>query len=165
MAVQILLALVCGVFTESPEALLDSLCVHARGREAVGYWQSAADPAGTVPQADPDTLAALLSSRSGLSVEPGEDKLGDTGETHYVIIFADSRWSWTDGEGRQRVARGRTEVVFRDGAFYWRKLPFSAGSEGASMSGTHSLLLSMLATGALLVFAVLALWWARRRWA
>ena len=164
MILQMLLAIVVSAFAESPEALLDSLCAHSSGRGAVRYWQSCADPDGTAPPAQADTLRALLATCSDLSVEPGEDELGETGETFYVLIFPESRWSWTDGERTSRVARGRTEVVFRDGRFYWRNLPLSAGAEGANVSSSQRILMGMMFTGAIMVVAFLVLWWAKRRW-
>lgn len=128
------------------------------------YWQSTADPEGSVPVADADTLADLLSACRGLSVEPGEDELGETGEMHYVIIFPDSKWSWTDTEGAKRMVRGRTEVAFRNGRFYWRKLPVSPRESGATVSSSQTLLVGLMLTGGLAVFALLALWWAKRNW-
>lgn len=164
MVLQMLLAIAVAAFAESPEALLDSLCSSRSGDGAVGCWQSCADPAGTTPPAHPDTIRALLRSRSGLSVEPGDHELGETGETFYVLVFPESEWTWTDDEGTDRVVRGRTEVVFRDGRFYWRSLPLSPGREGAAVSSSQRILMGMMLTGVTLVVALMALWWAKRRW-
>jgi len=164
MVLQMLLALSAAAFAESPEALLDSLCSSRSGEGAVRCWQSFADPAGTTPPAHPDTIRALLRSRSGLTVEPGEHELGETGETFYVLVFPESQWTWTDGGGTDRVVRGRTEVVFRDGGFYWRSLPLSPGREGAAVSSSQRILMGMMLTGVTLVVALMALWWAKRRW-
>ncbi|MFO7950806.1 MAG: hypothetical protein R6U36_10635 [Candidatus Fermentibacteraceae bacterium] len=164
MILQMLLALAVSAFAESPEALLDSLCSRCSGEGAVRCWQSCADPAGTTPSAHPDTIRALLQSCSDLSVEPGEHELGETGETFYVLVFPESEWTSTDGEGTDRVVRGRTEVVFRDGRFYWRSIPLSPGREGAAVSSGQRILMGMMLTGVTLVVALLALWWAKRRW-
>lgn len=159
----LLLSASLGLFAETPEALLDSLCAHSRGTEGVSYWEETADPEGTSPPADPDTLARMLGSRSGLSVEPGEDELGERGETHYVKVYAESRWRWSDSTGTGRVAAGRTEVVYRDGRYYWREVPLQSG-RGGTVTGRQRLLMGMIATGALAVVGGMALWWARRRW-
>jgi len=164
MILQMLLALAVGSFAGSPEAFLDSLCSHSSGEGAVAYWQSCADPAGTNPPAHSDTIRAILSARTGLTVEPGEDLMNKLGDTRYVSVFPESKWSWTDADGSSRIVRGRTEVAFLDGRFYWRSLPLSPGREGAAVSSSSRILMGMMFTIVVLVVAVLALWWTKRRW-
>jgi hypothetical protein len=61
------------------------------------------------------------------------------------------------------VAAGTTRVAYRNGRFWWRKVPLSP-SAGGAVTGRQRLLMGMIATGALAVTAVMILWWAKRRW-
>ena len=164
MIFQMLLALSLGVFAESPEALLDSLCANASGPSAVRYWQQAGDPEGTVPSSHPDTLGRILGNCTGISVEPGEDRMGESGATYYVREFPDARWTWVDSAGSNRQAIGATEVVFRDGSYRWRKVPLSAAIAESGVSSGQQLLLALVATALAALLGGMAVWWAKRRW-
>jgi hypothetical protein len=160
------LLLLAGSYTSTPEQFLDSLCTNRTGMEGARFWIESSwnGPEGAL--ADADSMRLFLEGMTGLSVELGSRDLGEVDrETgRYRVEYPSSVWSWKGQDGRMYRISGPSAVIWDQGRFYWDTLPV-IGGEAAGVGVAERFLTAILFTVLILMFGVLFLVWAKRRFA
>jgi len=148
-------------YTSTPEDFLNSLCDNRTGLQGARFWVESS----WQESIELDSIAVLLNGFEYLSVEPGRRILSEIDEVtgEYTVEYPESRWSWRGEDNHDCRAVGRSVVVWSDGHFYWKELPLFSGS-AAEISITQKFITGLLFTVVLLVFGVLVLVWARRKY-
>ena len=150
-------------YAEGPEEFLQDLCDNRSGAAGALFWAENHLPGENGSPAQPDSLAPQLVLLRDLSVEPGErTRFENTGDG-YVIEYAGSRWTWTGPDGRIRSTTGLTAVSWRGGDYRWIDLPVLFSSSGG-IGPRDKLLSGFLFTTIIIVFGVIVVIWARRRY-
>jgi hypothetical protein len=160
----LLLLALCGSYTSTPESFLDSLCSNRHGLEGARFWLSTAWEQPDPPLCDQDSMIAFLEGLQDLSVELGPRELGDVDEVtgQYRVEYPRSIWTWRSSSGKMYRTAGPSAVIWCDGDFYWETLPV-IGSEAAGVGITEKFLTAIFFTVFILMFGVLFLVWARRK--
>ncbi len=148
-------------YTSTPEEFLNSLCDNRIGLQGARYWVESS----WQQSIELDSIAFFLNDFDDLSVEPGRRILTEIDEVtgEYTVEYPESKWSW-QGENNQACRSvGKSVVVWSDGHYYWKELPLFSGS-AAEIGITEKFITGLLFTVVLLVFGVLVLVWARRKY-
>ena len=150
-------------YAEGPEEFLQNLCDNRSGTAGALFWADNRAPMEDGSPTEPDSLAPQLALLRDLSVEPGErTRFENTGDG-YIIEYAESRWTWTGSDGRLRSTTGLTCISWHEGDYMWIKVPVLVSSTG-SIGPREKLLSGFLFTTIIIVFAVIVMIWARRRY-
>lgn len=158
----LLLALVFH-YAEGPEEFLQDLCDNRSGAAGALFWAESSTPGEDGSMVEPDSLAPQLALLRDLSVEPGErTRFENTGDG-YIIEYAGSRWTWTGSDGRIRDITGLTGISWSEGDYRWIDVPVLVSSTGG-IGPREKLLSGFLFTMIIIVFGVIVVVWARRRY-
>jgi len=109
----------------------------------------------------PDSVEQRIGSLQHLSVEPGQATLEDC-EGGYRAIFSESRWTWRLPGGEIGSVTGTSIIEWHPGGYRWVTLPVLT-EEGAVLGFRESVCMGVTAMGVVMLVAVLALWYAKRR--
>jgi hypothetical protein len=160
------LLLLAGSYTSTPEQFLDSLCTNRTGLEGARFWIDSSwdGPEGAL--SDADSMRAFLEGMTNLAVEVGSRDLGEVDQETgmYRVEYPSSMWTWMGSDGRMYRISGPSVVIWDRGRFYWETLPVM-GVEAAGVGITERFLTAIFFTVMILLFGVLLLVWARRRFA
>jgi len=148
-------------YTSTPEDFLNSLCDNRAGLQGARFWVESSwqEPI------ELDSIAFLLNGFEDLSVEPGRRILSEIDEVtgEYTVEYPESKWSWQGENNHAHRAVGISVVIWSDGHYYWKELPLFSGT-AADVGITERFITGLLFTVVLLVFGVLVLVWARRKY-
>lgn len=148
-------------YTSTPEDFLNSLCDNRAGLQGARFWVESSwqEPI------ELDSIAVLLNGFEHLSVEPGRRTLSEIDEVtgEYTVEYPESKWSWQGENSSDCRVVGRSVVIWSDGHYYWKELPLFSGP-AAEIGITEKFITGLLFTVVLLVFGVLVLVWARRKY-
>ena len=161
-SILLLLALILH-YAEGPEEFLQDLCDNRSGAAGALFWAENRTPGEDGAPVEPDSLAPQLALLRDLSVEPGDRTLFENTGDGYIIEYAGSRWSWTGADGRIRSVTGLTVVSWREGDYRWIEVPMLVSSTGR-IGPREKLLSGFLFTTIIMVFGVIVVIWARRRY-
>jgi hypothetical protein len=109
----------------------------------------------------PDSVAAAVSAFQELSVETGSRELTDF-DGGYRAVFSESRWTWRLPGGRIGSITGESVVEWRPGGYRWVTVPVFQGG-GAEVGPRETLCMGATAMGAVMLVAIVAVWYAKRR--
>ena len=157
------LLIMCTVasYTSTPEEFLHSLCENRVGLQGARFWAECS----WEESVELDSIAVLLNGFEYLSVEPGRRILSEIDEVtgDYTVEYPESKWSWHDENSNDCRSVGRSVIIWSDGHFYWKELPLFSGPV-AEVGFAERFITGLLFTVVLLVFGVLVLVWARRKY-
>jgi len=147
----------------TPEEFLVELCDNREGPEGAEFWASHASSSVRFAYSDPDSLAIILHEMIDLEVTAGTRTAFESNGDTFRIEFGESRWIWTDRDGNQHMKEGLTVVTCAGGIYSWSEIPvLSRGS--ISVGKRETLLTGMIMTFMIIIFTVVLLMWAKRRY-
>ncbi len=162
----LLVLFLSGSYTATPEEFLDGLCEQIQGLEGARFWHESAweDIEGSL--SDPDSMRVFLEGRVNLSVDPGHRILSEIDEEtgRYRVEYPASIWTWSGEDGRMCRTAGPSVIIWSDGHFYWQTLPV-IGGRPAEIGMTERFLTGIFFTVIVLLFGMLLIIWAKRKFA
>ncbi len=147
----------------TPEEFLQELCDNRIGIDGAIFWATHASAEVPNKYANPDSLLLLLTDKEGLSVNPGSRTNFLNIDETFRIEFEESCWTWTDKEGARHRTEGLAIIECTRGNFTWVQIPvLTCGSVSAGKK--EKLVSGLLITILILVFTVISVSWAKRRY-
>jgi hypothetical protein len=161
----LLILLLGGSYTSSPEDFLDSLCIQRQGLDGARFWLQSAWEDLEGPLSDTDSMRVFLESLVNLSVDPGHRILSGVDESsgRYSVEYPGSVWTWKGADDRMYRTAGLSVIIWCDGHFYWQTLPV-IGGQAVGVGLTERIITAIFFTIMLLIFGMLILIWVKRKY-
>lgn len=160
----LMLSLILSILVTQPESIMDAdtpeLFLAALATASPEEWvQSMVLMESTLSE---DSIRDTVNSFLSLSVEPGIRILEDF-DGGYRAVFSESRWTWRLPEGRIGSVVGESVVEWRPGGYRWQTVPVFT-EKGSTVGPKESLCVGVMATGAVILVGIVAVWYAKRRY-
>gem|GEM_PF-1916357 len=156
----VILAFCAAVFPFAMEADTPEEFLHKLSSGTASQWvecQSEDEDA-----INPDTVEAVIATMTSLSVEPGDRLLEDM-EGGYRAVFPESRWTWCLPGGRIGSVTGTSVVEWRPAGYSWVTVPLFT-ERATTLGSKEQLCLGVTTMSAIGLVAIVAIWFAKRKY-